>query len=96
MVRADLPRGLQAAQIVHAAGESSPGNLVEGTHAVVLTVPDEAALLALSTRMRVSGVVHVVIVESDAPYEGQAMALGFRPNRKEVIRRHLSSLPLLR
>ena len=96
VVRADLPRGLQAANILHAAGESSPGNLSRGTHAVCLTVPDELALRALTDRLEAVGLAPFRIIESDPPYTGQLMALGFAPARKEVMRRHLSSLPLLR
>jgi peptidyl-tRNA hydrolase len=96
IVRADLPRGMQAAQLVHAAGESSPGDLAEGTHAVVLTARNEAELVELERRLDLAGVAHVAIREPDAPYNGQLMAIGCVPARKEVLRRHLSSLPLLR
>ncbi len=96
IVRSDLPRGMQAAHLVHAAGESSPGDVPKDMHAVVLTVPDESALDALAGRLRHAGVAHVVIDEPDAPYNGQRTAIGLVPGRKEVLRRHLSSLPLLR
>jgi hypothetical protein len=96
VVRADLPKGLQAAQIVHAAGESSPGNLPGGTHAVALIVPDEPALRSVAARLRLAGVAFAPIVESDAPWTGQLMALGLVPGRKESLRRFVSSLPLLR
>lgn len=95
VARADLPRGLQAAQIVHAAGESG-GEKCWGAHAVVLVVQDECALRALSLRLTEAGVAHVRIVESDAPYAGQVTALGLHPARKEDLRRHLSALPLLK
>lgn len=85
-----------AAQIVHAAGESSPGNLSEGTHAVVLSVPDESSLRACAARLRSRGVSFKEIEEPDAPWSGALMALGVKPDRKEALRRHLSSLPLLR
>lgn len=81
---------------MHAAGESSPGDLANGTYAVVLAVPDEAALQQLADELYVNAVPHVVIVETDGPHAGQAMAIGLRPGRKEVLRRSLSSLPLLR
>lgn len=44
IVRSDLPRGYQAAQIAHAAGESVTECVPTGTHVVVLSVPDEDAL----------------------------------------------------
>jgi hypothetical protein len=81
---------------VHAAGESSPGGLPSGTHAVCLAVSSEEALEQLSERLTLARVPFVRVVESDAPYEGQLMALGCLPGRKETLRRHLSALPLLR
>lgn len=95
-MRADLPRGLQAAQIVHAAGESSPGNLPSGTHAVCLVVPGEKELGELETKLRRAGIQHSTIIESDSPYTAQRMAIGCAPAGKEVLRRYLSALPLLR
>ncbi len=96
MIRRDLPIGILAAQLVHAAGESSPGNLSPGTNAVVLGVPNEAALRAVAQRLEDAGIAFVRVEEPDAPYLGQLMAIGLRPARKEVVRRALSSLPLLR
>jgi hypothetical protein len=95
-VRADLPRGIQAANIVHAAGESSPGGLPSGTHAVVLTVPDELTLQRVAAKLAAANVAFVRIEEPDAPWDGALMALGLVPARKEDVRRLLSSLPLLR
>lgn len=86
--------GILAASLVHAAGESSPGNLPEDTHAIVLAVPDEAALAREKERLEKAGVRFVAIREPDL---GDAlMALGIAPGRKEILRRFLSSLPLLR
>lgn len=83
-----------AAQVVHAAGESSPGNLPEGTYAVVLAVPDEDALHREAKRLKSRGVDFVAIKEPDQ--NNELMALGLKPARKEDIRRHVSCLPLLR
>jgi hypothetical protein len=96
VVRADLPRGIQAANLIHAAGESSPGNLPPGTHAIALVVPDEAALWRLEHALRHAHVEFSAIIESDAPYTGQLLAIGVSPRRKEEVKRHLSSLPLLK
>lgn len=82
--------------IVHAAGESSPGDLPHDTYAVVLAVPDEAALAREAAQLEKAGVAFVPIAEPDAPWNGALMALGLRPARKEVLRKHLSCLPLLR
>ncbi len=96
VVRADLPRGVQAANIVHAAGESSPGNLPSGTHAVCLVVPGEKELQELEKNLRRAGVKFSAIIESDSPYTAQLMAIGCVPGSKEGLKRFLSSLPLLR
>lgn len=96
VVRRDLSLGLIAAMCVHAAGESSPGNLPENTHAVVLAVPNEARLLVVRDRLRVAGVKHVEVREPDPPHLGALMALGLLPARKEDVRRYLSDLPLLK
>ena len=82
--------------LVHAAGESSPGNLPENTHAIVLIVPDEPALAALAERLGKFGVAHVTIREPDAPWNGAMMSIGVVPARREDLKRHLSSLPLLK
>jgi hypothetical protein len=85
-----------AAQLVHAAGESSPGGLPPGTFAIVLAVPTEAALAVEADRLEQAGVRLVRIYEPDAPHDGALMALGLAPERKEMLRRHLSSIPLLK
>lgn len=95
-MRLDLSPGLQAANLIHAAGESSPGNLPQGTFAVALTARDEAELRTLHDRLEASGIEHVQISESDGAHAGQLMAIGVRPGVREGLRPHLSSLPLLR
>jgi hypothetical protein len=64
IVRKDLSRGLLAAQLVHAAGESSPGNLPENTAAVVLAVPGESELLAVEQTLQTRAVPHRAIRET--------------------------------
>src|SRR5579864_5008481 len=66
IVRADLPVGLMAAQIVHAAGESGP--TVDGTFAVVLVVPDERGLIGVAARLIRERVAFVPIFEPDEPH----------------------------
>jgi hypothetical protein len=136
ILRRDLPHGLQVAQAIHAAGESSPGNLADGTYAIALAVADEPALLREAERLRARGfermeptkalpaarprtlwerccdavrrfaralglvqrpaeverLAFVPIHEPDPPYHGALMAIGILPARREVLRRHLSSL----
>jgi hypothetical protein len=65
-------------------------------HAIVLTVPDEPALAALGERLTKGGVAHVTIREPDAPWDGALMSIGLVPARREELKRHLSSLPLLK
>lgn len=105
IVRADLPRGLQAAQICHAAGESTlNGAPPEGTHAVVLQVDDEDHLLHIAEKIWYAEIPHTVIYEPDLPNSpnlgpdvGQATAIGIVPARdRSEIRKVLGRLPLLR
>lgn len=96
VVRADIPIGAQAANLIHAAGQSSPGNLGDGTYAVALTVPDEAALRKLGGILQAAGLPHHTAIESDAPYTGQAMAIGIFPCDRKILKPYLSQLPLLK
>lgn len=96
VVRRDLPLGILAAQVVHAAGASSPGGLPEETHAVVLAARDEADLLRIAERLRGAGAGPRVIHETDPPWNGAAMALGLAPAPRSRWRRLLSDIPLLR
>jgi hypothetical protein len=95
-VRADLPRGIQAAHLIHAAGHSSPGDLDDTTYAVALTVKDEAALRSLAVTLARSGLLHHLEIENDPPYSGQAMALGIAPMPRHLLKRFLHRLPLLK
>jgi hypothetical protein len=81
---------------VHAAGESSPGNLPPETYAIVLAARDELHLALVADQLEAKGVPLVRVREPDPPYGNALMALGLRPARKESLRRYVSSLPLLR
>ena len=96
ITRADISTGLQAAMLIHAAGESSPGNLEPHTYAIALVCDDEDDLEALSFRLFMEGIKHKRIIESDAPYTGQLMALGIPPGPRSMLNKHLSSLRLVR
>lgn len=106
-MRADLPPGLVAAQVCHAAGQSA--RLAQGAqadlqhaHAVILAAPSEDALRALAGRLERAGLAFSAVVEDDAEpaqlnqYRGQMMAIGLAPAPREALRRPLSSLPLYR
>lgn len=84
------------AQTIHAAGESSPGNLPTHTYAVALKARDEAQLVEIHARLEADGVPCVLIREPDPPWNNQAMALGIVPCDRSRVRKHLSQLPLLR
>lgn len=86
------------AQTTHAAGESArlAAELPSDTHAVVVTVPDEAALLELGLRLASAGIAHVIVREPDSPFFGAATAIGICPQNRQPLRRILSGLPLVR
>lgn len=97
IVRADLPRGTLAAQVVHAAGESSPGRLPAGTRAVVLAARDEAHLAALALALRRLAIPHHPIREPDPPHLGALMAIGIVPLAdRRRLQPVTGQLPLLR
>lgn len=79
IVRSDLSLGDLAAQLVHAAGESSPGDLPSGTYAICLGVENELELLKFEAKMHEFGVPHVAIREPDEPFCGALMAIGVVP-----------------
>lgn len=95
IVRAGLPAGITAAQICHAAGESSPGNLPSGTFAVVLSAPKDA-LEALEAKLQLAGLPHRSIRENDPPYSGDLLAIGICPTYKKEVKRFVSALPLVK
>lgn len=94
LVRADLSPGLQAANLIHAAGESGP--VPEHTHAVALHCRDEAHLREVWARLQGAGVKHTAILECDGEHAGELMALGCAPAPRKEVRKLLSSLPLVR
>jgi len=97
-VRDDLNDvGIVAVQVVHAAGESSPGKLEKGTHAVVLKTPDEQGLLELEQSLIEAGIPHVAVREPDKPWNGSLMSIGINPNTpREDLRPHTKHLKLLK
>lgn len=92
--RRDVSPGVLHANLIHAAGESSPGNLPPTTSAVSLTCPDEASLRVLAEVLSAAGVRHRAITETAGPHAGQLMAIGCAPCAREEVRRFLSALPL--
>lgn len=95
-MRADMPTGAQFAQLLHAAGESSPGNLPEGTYAIALAVRGERELLEAAMALERHGIPHKLIREPDPPFNGAATAIGVVPCPREKVRRLLARYTLLR
>jgi hypothetical protein len=88
--------GFLAAQVCHAAGESSPGNLSPGTNAVVLAARSEVELAALERKLQQAGIPHVAIREPDEPWGNALCAIGLVPTEdRRKLKPLLSSLPLL-
>lgn len=88
--------GLREAQVIHAAGESSPGGIPPGTFAIALAARDEAELLAIEKRLTDAGASFVSVREPDSPWNGSLMAIGLAPAPKSVLRPLLSSIPCLK
>jgi hypothetical protein len=84
-----------AAQLIHAAGESSPGNLPTNTYAIALAARDEAHLLEIEAKLKERGIPHHPIREPDPPWAGAIMSIGIPPVHWREARRALSTLPLL-
>lgn len=96
VVRTDIAVGLAGASLVHAAGESSPGDLHPGTYAVVLGAHDEQALTSIAELLERHQVPVTRIVESAGKYHDQLMAIGVKPGLKSERGRYLSTLKLLK
>lgn len=96
IVRRDLPPGLQAANLVHAAGESSPGFLPKGTYAIALWAKDERELRLLGSRLEDARINPFYIIESEGAHAGQLMAIGLAPCDRQLVRKLLSSYPLVK
>lgn len=79
ITRSDIPTITQTVQLWHAAGESSPGKLPQGTFARVLMVENEKALKELGWELFRAGIKVTMIFEPDAPWNGQLMAIGVEP-----------------
>jgi len=94
IVREDLPKGVLAAHVAHAAGESGPAP--PGSIAVVLGVPNESALIRVAGRLDARRIAYVLIRENAGPFDGQVTAIGIPPtNDRKAIRKAVSDLPLV-
>lgn len=96
-VRADLSPGLAAAQAVHAAFQFATQHpsitgpwLAQSQYLVIVSVPDEVALIGLASRALEAGIQVSTWHEPDLG--GAATALALEPGA--VARRLCSNLPL--
>lgn len=89
---------MQCAQLLHAAGVSSrlADDLPENTHAVALSASSEEELLKLEEKLSRAGIAFSAIREPDAPYLGALVAIGIAPVSKNLVRRFVSNLQLIR
>ena len=96
IVRSDLPLGMIAAQVAHAAGVGSERHPPD-VHVVVLAASDEDHLRSISQRLLDADVAQTLVQEVDPPYTHQAMSIGLELIRdRSSVKKVLSSLPLLR
>jgi hypothetical protein len=95
VVRADIPFGAQAAQLIHAAGYSVSEPIPPDSYAIALHVQNEVELRSLAAILSAAQIDHRLIIESDAPYTDQAMAIGIRPMDRKLLKPFLSSYALV-
>jgi hypothetical protein len=84
------------AQTIHAAGESSTGEIPKGTYAIALAARDELHLHRIEKKLIAKDIPHVAIREPDPPWNGALMAIGLVPGPRDVIGKEVARLPLIR
>lgn len=82
--------------MIHAAGESSTGNLADGTYAVALVARSLEELHSLEEVLIAEKVPHKAIREPDDPHNGSLVAIGICPDFRTKVRRFVSNLPLIK
>lgn len=99
IVREDMPKGAQFAQVLHAAGESAallgcplPGDV----RAVVLGAKDAAELRATAMKLSDAGIIAQLIMETEGGLAGQPTAIGVVPGSRDRVRPALAHLRILR
>lgn len=92
VVRSDLPPGVRAAYLIHAAGESVRYRVPPGTRAVALAARDEQHLRDVAEQLERHEVDHRAVWE-----DGVLFAVGVSPvSDLAQVKRVTSSLPLMR
>lgn len=102
IVRRDLPLGVLAAHVTHAAGESAhryeseEDGRFSGATAIVLETKDENDLDKAEDYLDYWGIQAVSIRESNGPYEGQLMAIGLVPVERDTISKLMDKFQTLK
>jgi nucleotide-binding universal stress UspA family protein len=98
VVRNDIPFGVKAAMLVHAAGESFQEPPIRGSpvYAVALAAKGEAELHRLERKLIRADVAHQAIREPDPPFDGALMAIGIRPANRDQLRKFVKKYPLIK
>lgn len=101
IIRTDLTKGQNDAQLGHAAGYSASmwtlknGQVLpEHTHCIVLGVKDEDHLLEIADTLGFAKVPFKLIEEPDAPFNGEFTAIGVLPDLRKNLSSYLSRLPV--
>jgi hypothetical protein len=98
LVREDLPVGVAAAMISHAAANSAFESSMrdwEDMTTVVLGIPNERFLSDAAVRLGLErGNEVTLFYESDGPYSGQFMSLGVWPDDDAVLKPIMTGYPL--
>lgn len=89
---------MQAAQLVHAAGESFRDPPIRGSpiYAVALAARDEVDLLRLEQKLIRADIAHHAVREPDPPFNGELMAIGIRPIYRDRVKKIISKYPLIK
>lgn len=100
-VRRDLPIGVLAAMVTHAAGESGAlfqdeSGRFRGATAVVFEAKTQADLKKVEAFLYEADVPAVSIVETSKPYSGQLMSIGVVPLDREHGNRLFGKFQLLK
>lgn len=112
IVRRDLPLGVMAAMIAHAAADSigaydtdkylfsdlGLGTKIffHGATVVVLEAKNEAAIKDAVKYLEIEQLPYVVVTEPDPPYNGAFMAIGVVPDDGDELRSYFSSFQCLK
>lgn len=93
-MRSDLPKGVLAAHVAHAASEASGHG---PTRVVVLEAGNEVDLRRIAAALEERSRAHALVVEDAGLFDGQATAIGICPTVElDELRKVVSALPLVR